>query len=62
MLTSSHRAVRISLAIIIGLLVVKIAAGAITGSISILAQAADSFFELSAAIISFIVVRFAVKP
>jgi cation diffusion facilitator family transporter len=62
MLTSSHRAVRISLAIIIGLLVVKIAAGAITGSVSILAQAADSFFELSAAIISFIVVRFAVKP
>ena len=53
MLTSSIRAVRISLSVVTGLLIIKIAAGVITGSLSILAQAADSFFELSAVVISF---------
>ena len=62
MLTSSIRAVRISLIVVTGLLIIKIAVGIITGSLSILAQAADSFFELSAVVISFVVVRLAVKP
>ena len=50
MVPAGSQAVRISLVLTAGLLAFKVAVGAITGSLGILAQAAGSFFELSAVI------------
>ena len=62
MFSSRSGAAKLSLAVIIGLVSLKIAVAVITGSLSILAQAADSFLDLFAVTITFIAVRIAVKP
>ena len=48
MLSGQNGAVKLSLVVVIGLIVLKVAVAVITGSISILAQAADSLLDLFA--------------
>jgi len=55
-------AARLSLIVVIVLIVLKIAVGIITGSLSILAQAVDSFLDLFAVSITFLAISFAAKP
>jgi cation diffusion facilitator family transporter len=55
-------AARLFLGVVVSLIVLKIAVGIITGSISIWAQAADSALDLLAAIITFITVGFSARP
>jgi len=55
-------AAKLALAVVIGLVVLKVVVAAITGSISVLAQAADSFFDLFAIITTFFAVIIAAKP
>lgn len=62
MFSSKSGAVGLSLAVVIGLFVLKVVAGVITGSLSILAQAADSFLDLFAVAVTFVAIRIAVKP
>jgi len=59
---SAKKAARISLTVVVGLMVLKIAVGIITGSISVLAQAADSLLDLFAVIITFFSVIIAARP
>ena len=54
--------VKLSLVVITGLIALKIGVAVITGSISILAQAADSFLDLFAIIVTFFAVIVATKP
>jgi len=53
---------KLLVAVVIGLIVLKIVVGWLTGSISILAQAADSLLDLFAGIITFSAIRIAAKP
>ena len=53
---------KLSLVVILGLVVLKVVVAVITGSISILAQAVDSFFDLFAVAITFFAVVMATKP
>ena len=62
MFSTRSGAVRLSLAIIIGLIVLKVVVAVITGSISILAQAVDSFLDLFAVLVTFFAVIIATKP
>lgn len=62
MFSSRVGAVRLALAVVIGLVLLKVAVSVITGSISILAQAMDSFLDLFAVVISLYAVRIAAKP
>ncbi len=62
MFSGRNGAARLSLAVVIFLIVLKVAAGAITGSLSILAQAVDSFLDLFAVAVTFIAIRIATKP
>jgi len=62
MFSTRSSAVKLSLVVIIGLTVLKVAVAVITGSISIFAQAADSFFDLFAVAITFLAVIIAAKP
>ncbi len=62
MFSTTSGAVKLSLIVIIGLTVLKVAVAIITGSISIFAQAADSFFDLFAVVITFFAVGIAAKP
>jgi cation diffusion facilitator family transporter len=62
MFSGSSGAARLSLIVVIGLIVVKVAVGAITGSLSILAQAIDSFLDLFAVGITFLAIRIAARP
>ncbi|MDD5082650.1 MAG: cation diffusion facilitator family transporter [Dehalococcoidales bacterium] len=55
-------ATKLLLGTVIGLIVLKAAVGWLTGSISILAQSADSLLDLFAAIITFSAIRIADKP
>jgi len=55
-------AARFSLAVVIGLIVLKVIVGVITGSISIIAQAVDSFLDLFAVAIIFFAISIATKP
>ena len=52
----------LSLVVVVGLIVFKIVVAALTGSISILAQAADSFLDLFAVVITFFAVIVASRP
>jgi cation diffusion facilitator family transporter len=47
---------------VVGLIVLKVVVGWLSGSISVLAQAADSLLDLFAGIITFSAIRFAAKP
>ncbi|MBI2851221.1 MAG: cation transporter [Chloroflexi bacterium] len=55
-------AARLFLATVISLIILKIAVGFITGSISIWAQVADSSLDFLAAVITFLTVGFSAKP
>jgi cation diffusion facilitator family transporter len=62
MFATRSGAVRLSLAVVIGLIVFKVVVGVITGSISIIAQAVDSFLDLLAIVITLFAVIIATKP
>ena len=62
MFTTRSGAVKFSLAIVIGLIVFKVVVGVITGSVSVIAQAVDSFLDLLAIAITFFAVIIAIKP
>jgi cation diffusion facilitator family transporter len=62
MFSGSRGAARLSLIVVIGLIVVKIAVATITDSLSILAQAIDSFLDLFAVGVTFLAIHIAAKP
>jgi len=62
MFSTPRGAARLSLIVVAGLVGLKIAVAAITGSISILAQAADSFLDLFAVAITLFAVTIANRP
>jgi cation diffusion facilitator family transporter len=62
MFSGTSGATRLSLLVVVGLVVLKVAVGIISGSLSILAQAIDSFLDLFAVTITFLAVRFASRP
>ena len=62
MFSTRSGAAKLALAVVTGLIVLKVAVAAITGSISILAKAADSFFDLFAIVVTFFAVIIAAKP
>ena len=62
MFSTRSGAVKLALVAVIGLIVLKIVVAVITGSISISAQALDSFLDLFAITITFFAVRLAIVP
>ena len=62
MFSTRGGAAKLSFGVVVGLIVLKVVVTAITGSISILAQAADSFLDLFAIAITAFAVGIAVKP
>ena len=57
-----RRASLISLLVVIGLIVLKVAVGLISGSLAVMAQAADSVLDLVATVLAFFAVRVAEQP
>ena len=53
---------RLSLLVVIGLVVLKVVVAIVTGSLSIIAQAADSFLDLFAVAVIFFAIGIATKP
>ena len=53
---------RLSIAVVIGLVALKVVVATMTGSISILAQAADSFLDLFAILVTFLAIVVAARP
>jgi cation diffusion facilitator family transporter len=53
---------RLSVVVVIGLIILKVVVGIITGSLGVLAQAVDSFMDLFAVSITFLAVRIAAQP
>ena len=62
MFSTKAGATKLLIGVVVGLIVFKVVVGWLTGSISILAQAADSLLDLFAGIITFSAIRFAAKP
>lgn len=62
MFSTRSGAAKLSLIVIIGLIAVKVVVAVITGSISISAQAMDSFLDLFAIIVTLFAVRMALMP
>ncbi len=62
MFATKSGAAKISLGAVVGLIAFKVVVGVITGSISVLAQAADSFLDLFAISITFLAVVVATRP
>jgi cation diffusion facilitator family transporter len=62
MFATRSGAAKLSLGVVLFLIVFKVVVGALTGSISVLAQAADSFLDLFAIAITFFAVVVATKP
>ena len=62
MFSTKSGAAKLLISVVIGLIVLKILVSWLTGSISILAQAADSIFDLIAGIITLSAIRIADKP
>ena len=62
MFSGRRGAARLSIIVVVSLIVLKVAVGIITGSLSIFAQAADSFLDLFAVVITFMAVRVAEQP
>jgi len=62
MFSTRSGAAKLSLAVVIGLVIFKVVVAVVTGSISIFAQAADSFLDLFSVVILFLAVRIAIKP
>ena len=62
MFSGKSGAARLSALVVISLIILKTVVGVITGSLSIIAQAVDSFLDLFAVGITFIAVHIAAKP
>ena len=62
MFSGRSGAARLSIIIVVVLIVIKVTVGIITGSLSVLAQAVDSFLDLFAVSITFLALRIAAKP
>lgn len=62
MFSGASGAARLSVFVVITLIVIKVVIGTITGSLSVLAQAVDSFLDLFAVGITLAAVRFSAKP
>lgn len=62
MFSGRNGAARLSVTVVVCLIVIKVAVGAITGSLSILAQAIDSFLDLFAVIVAFLAICIAARP
>jgi cation diffusion facilitator family transporter len=62
MFSTERGAANLLIGVVIGLILLKIIVGWISGSISVLAQAADSFLDLFAGLVTFFAVRIATKP
>ena len=62
MFSTERGAANLLIGVVIGLILLKIIAGWISGSISVFAQAADSFLNLFAGLVTFFAVRIATKP
>ncbi len=62
MFSTKSGAAKLSLIVIVGLIVLKVIIGIVTGSLSILAQAVDSSLDLIAVTITLFAIRIASKP
>jgi len=62
MFATRSGAAKLSLLLVLGLIVLKVVVGVITGSVSVLAQAADSFLDLFGVVITLFAVSIATKP
>lgn len=62
MFAGKSGAARLSALVVISLIVLKVVVGILTGSLSIIAQAVDSFLDLFAVGITFLAVHIAAKP
>lgn len=62
MFSTKAGATKLLIGVVVGLIIVKVVVSWLTGSISILAQAADSLLDLFAGIITFSAIRIAAKP
>ncbi len=62
MFSTEKGAANLLIGVVIGLIVLKITVGWLSGSISVLAQAADSFLDLFAGLVTFFAIRIATKP
>ncbi|MBM4446910.1 MAG: cation transporter [Chloroflexi bacterium] len=62
MFSTEKGAANLLIGVVIGLILLKIIVGWISGSISVFAQAADSFLDLFAGLVTFFAVRIATKP
>jgi len=62
MISGRSGAIKLSIIIVVVLIALKVAVGVITGSLSVLAQAADSFLDLFAISVTFLAIRIAARP
>ena len=62
MFSTKTGATKLLIGVVVGLIIFKVITGWLTGSISVLAQAADSLLDLFAGIITFSAIRIAAKP
>ena len=62
MFSTRSGAAKLAVVVVIGLVGLKVAVAVITGSISVIAQAVDSFLDLFAIAITFLAVGIAVRP
>ncbi len=62
MFSTKTGAAKLLVGVVIGLIVIKLLVSWLTGSISVLAQSTDSFFDLFAGLITFSAIRIATKP
>ncbi len=62
MFSGRSGAARLSILVVVSLIILKVVVGIITGSLSVLAQAIDSFFDLFAVIITFLAISVAARP
>jgi len=62
MFSTKAGATKLLIGVVVGLIIFKVVVSWLTGSISILAQAADSLLDLFAGIITFFAIRIAAKP
>jgi cation diffusion facilitator family transporter len=62
MFSTKAGATKLLIAVVVGLIIFKVVVSLLTGSISVLAQAADSLLDLFAGIITFSAIRIAAKP
>ncbi len=62
MFSGRSGAAKLSIIVVVGLIVIKVVVGVITGSLSVLAQAVDSFLDLFAVSVTFLAIRIAARP